>query len=103
MAFDGVTAKEYENVFSTPEGRKVLLHILTEMGFFRTDLKTDVDIALNNQAKRILQRCGKWPANVSGEKSMDIAVMLEERMCFVDAIFRDVDINAKRGENGNGQ
>jgi len=55
---DPVGADEYRAVFGSDTGRRVLTHILCEMGYFRIGQTTPEAIALNNQAKRILESCG---------------------------------------------
>ena len=54
----GVGIDEYRAVFESDVGRKVLAHILTEMGYFKVGNTSPEALALNNQAKRILECCG---------------------------------------------
>jgi len=49
----------YREVFSTPKGKRVLAHMLTELGFFdEVDLDNKMAISLQNYAKHLLYRCG---------------------------------------------
>ena len=47
-------------VYGTPEGRTALTDILNTAGFFRMDLETPQDIALENSAKILLSKIGIW-------------------------------------------
>lgn len=58
VAAVGVGVDEYRAVFTTGNGRRVLTHILTEMGYFKIVQSTPEATALNNQAKRLLENCG---------------------------------------------
>lgn len=49
---------DYRNVFDTPEGRRVLTHMLMEMRFFDGDVKSDEGHILRNYATRLIQRIG---------------------------------------------
>jgi len=51
---------DYRKVFMTsPEGQRVLTHILVNLGFFHED-GTDGSLMLQNEARRILKNCGVW-------------------------------------------
>lgn len=49
---------DYRNVFNTPEGRRVLTHMLYEMRYFDGDVNTEEGHMLRNYATRLLQRLG---------------------------------------------
>ena len=54
----------YRTCFSTGAGMRTLGDILSEAGFFDTDLKTPEEIAVQNFAKKILRKmglCGEDP------------------------------------------
>ena len=54
----------YKNLFSSLEGRMVLVDILGALGFFDTITGEDLTVVeqnvLNLHAKKILERCGFW-------------------------------------------
>lgn len=56
------TMVEYRNVFGTENGRKVLAHMLTELGVFDTGYTDAGSVALQDYGKRLLWRCGIWCA-----------------------------------------
>ncbi len=54
----------YRTCFSTDAGRRTLGDILSEAGFFDTDLKTSEEMAVENFTKKILRKiglCGEEP------------------------------------------
>lgn len=70
---DKDTVKAYRKVFSTPDGKKVLAHMLTELGFFDEVPVDDVmAVSLQNYAKHLLARCGI----IRGEVIYDVVSML---------------------------
>ena len=49
----------YREVFNSINGRKVLGHMLVELGFFDEAVPGDeAEVALQNYAKHLLNRCG---------------------------------------------
>ena len=52
------TVNSYRACFSSGEGRRVLVDILAEAGFFDTNLSTPEEIAVENFAKKILKKSG---------------------------------------------
>lgn len=48
----------YRDTFSTPNGKRVLGHILLEAGYFDVDLVSPEDIAVQNFAKKIIRNLG---------------------------------------------
>lgn len=58
---------DYRRVFSTPEGRRVLGHMLVELHFFDEIIDNPEEIALSNYARRLLRNLGIWKGlNVPG-------------------------------------
>lgn len=53
--------QKYRNLFSTPEGKEVLAHMLTLLHFF-DEMVRDEDIVLRNFANKILAILGVWQA-----------------------------------------
>lgn len=49
----------YRNLFSTPQGKRVLGDMLMELNFFQI-IETEKDRILSNYAKRLLYLCGGW-------------------------------------------
>ncbi|MCK5614053.1 hypothetical protein KAR91_69965 [Candidatus Pacearchaeota archaeon] len=47
-------------VYGTPQGRALLADLLNDLGFFSSVLETPVEIALENQAKILLEKLGVW-------------------------------------------
>ena len=75
----------YRNVFSSNEGRMVLIDILGALGFWDTVIPpniTDVEHnVLNLHAKKILVRCGLWkPENIVGNMMKTRKVKWGERI-----------------------
>jgi len=57
----------YRRVFSTPEGRRVLGHMLVELHFFDEIIESPEEIALSNYARRLLRNTGIWKGiNIPG-------------------------------------
>ena len=56
----------YRDCFSTPSGKRVLAHLLADMGFFDNTIKTQEELAVCNYAKTILVRLG-----VVGTQNLD--------------------------------
>lgn len=50
---------DFRRVFSTPQGKKVLTKILSDLYFFREDLDEE-EIVLSNYAKQLLSYFGSW-------------------------------------------
>lgn len=48
----------YRTCFSTDAGKRVLGHLMSEAGYFDTDLKTVEELAVLNYAKKILVNIG---------------------------------------------
>jgi len=58
-SFSDKLIEEYREVFSSLKGKRVLGHMLTEMGFFdEVNLDDKMAISLQNYAKHLLYRCG---------------------------------------------
>lgn len=58
------TVTAYRQTFSTESGKRVLVDILSQAGFFDTNLSTPEEIAVENFAKKILKKsglCGQVP------------------------------------------
>ncbi len=57
----------YRQCFLTDSGKRVLAHILTEGGYFDTDIITEGDIAVQNFTKKIVKNLGicQTPESVS--------------------------------------
>jgi hypothetical protein len=53
----------YRRVYNTPIGKKVLCHMLVELGFFNTSPASEGAVALQNYGKRILNHMGIWDAS----------------------------------------
>lgn len=49
--------KDYRECFSTAAGKKVLAHLLADMGFFDDNVKPE-EIILQNYARKILKNLG---------------------------------------------
>ena len=47
-------------VYGGPQGRALLADLLNDLGFFSSVLETPVEIALENQAKILLEKLGIW-------------------------------------------
>jgi hypothetical protein len=57
--------QDYRNTFTSPTGKKVLCHMLTELGFFDQVLETEEEKARADYAKRLLMLCGIFlPGNL---------------------------------------
>lgn len=50
--------KTYRECFLAPAGKRVLTHLLMDMGFWDDNLSTPQDIAVANYAKKIIKRLG---------------------------------------------
>jgi len=50
----------YRKVFLSEEGRKVLMHILNDLGFFQTEEVSEEIVVLQSYAKTLLERMGIW-------------------------------------------
>ena len=50
---------DYQAAFGTVQGRRVLNHLMAELGFFR-EPRNEEEIVLHNFAKRILRYMGIW-------------------------------------------
>jgi hypothetical protein len=48
----------YRRVYETPDGRRVLAHVLTELGFFDTDVKDEREMGRQDYARRLLWMLG---------------------------------------------
>jgi hypothetical protein len=48
----------YRDCFSTPSGKRVLAHLLADMGYFDNNLKSPEEVAVANYAKTLLVRLG---------------------------------------------
>lgn len=55
---DDLTLEYYRATFNTDSGKKVLAHLLADMGVFDSNLKTPEEVAIANYAKKILIRLG---------------------------------------------
>ena len=55
---DDLTLEYYRATFSTDSGKKVLAHLLADMGFWDSTIGTPEEIAVVNYAKKILMRIG---------------------------------------------
>lgn len=53
----------YRNLFSTPQGKAVLMDMLGELNFFNYT-NDERDMVLSNYAKRLLYLCGGWTCNL---------------------------------------
>ena len=60
------TLDYYRDTFSTPSGKRVLAHLLADMGFYDSKIYTVEEIAVANYAKKILIRLG-----VIGTQNLD--------------------------------
>ena len=58
MAKKDNQATSYRACFNTDAGRRVLGHLLSEAGYFDTDVKTPEEAAVLNYAKKILTNIG---------------------------------------------
>ncbi len=64
MAKANSNTTSYRTCFLTDAGKRTLGDILSEAGFFDTDLKTSEEMAVENFAKKILRKmglCGEDP------------------------------------------
>lgn len=57
-ALDAELVEAYQQTFGTPQGRKVIAHMLMEMRFFDADVQDEEGRHLRNYATRLLQRLG---------------------------------------------
>lgn len=68
----------YRRVFSSPEGKEVLHHMMIELGFYDNLTGDDPHaIARQNYARRILRLCGIWNVDMTEEvlqSFFDIAI-----------------------------
>lgn len=48
----------YRQCFLSDSGRRVLAHLLTEAGYFDSDMKTTEELAVLNYAKKIIKNMG---------------------------------------------
>lgn len=53
------TKTDYQSVFNSEQGVRVLTHMLNELNHFAI-VSTPEEIALQNYAKRLLHNIGKW-------------------------------------------
>ncbi len=59
MAEKGMSqVASYRACFGTDAGKRVLEHLLTDAGYFDTDLFSEGDIAVQNFAKKIIKNLG---------------------------------------------
>jgi hypothetical protein len=68
-----LTKDLYRSVFGTPNGIRVLTHLLTEMSFF-TPYPNEKEQILSNYAKRILENCGIYRDNSDDLESLITAM-----------------------------
>lgn len=71
--------KDYRNTFSSPSGRKVLCHIVTELGLFDQVMETEADRVRGDYAKRLLMLCGIWqPQNIEAIMDFLFQIPIQE-------------------------
>ena len=78
------TVLNYRQTFTTDSGRRVLAHILSESGYFDTDLKTVEELAVLNFVKGIV-------------KNLGVGITPEQTTEFVNKLF-EISINRKESE-----
>ena len=67
----------YRNVFGTPQGQRVLGHMLEELSFFGYSLNDEQRVNAN-YAKHLLDLCGLWPTKGTGRtKSRVVEVLFQ--------------------------
>jgi len=69
-----LTKRLYRSVFGTPEGQRVLAHMLQDMGFFADNVNTEEQMILFNYAKTILRRCGVFPDDQKDAPKMELVL-----------------------------
>jgi hypothetical protein len=52
----------YRSVFNTEDGRWVLMDILNDLGMWSATVEGVDEVALQNYARLLLQKCGAWQA-----------------------------------------
>jgi hypothetical protein len=52
--------RDYDAVFSGPQGRAVLAHMLFELDFFNDAIDTQEQRIRSNYARRLLGHLGRW-------------------------------------------
>jgi len=55
----------YRRVFGTPDGKRVLAHVLTELGFFDTAVQDEREMGRQDYARRLL-----WLIGVTDEQNI---------------------------------
>jgi hypothetical protein len=68
------TKRLYRSVFGTPEGQRVLAHMLQDMNFFADKLREPCDVAVADYAKTILRRCGLFPDSLEDAPQMELVL-----------------------------
>ena len=58
MIDDNTTTQYYRDCFGSDSGKKVLAHLLADMGFYDDNIQTVDEMAVSNYARRILKRLG---------------------------------------------
>jgi len=62
------TIELYRQVFSSPRGRKVFAHMVTELGLFDEVEPNDIGaVTLQNYAKHLCYRCGIYRGEIVDE------------------------------------
>lgn len=69
-----LTKRLYRSVFGSPEGQRVLAHMLMDMGFFSDNLNEGHQVVLANYAKSLLRRCGLFPDDPKDAPKMELVM-----------------------------
>jgi hypothetical protein len=67
----------YQRCFNTEDGFRVLLHLLSQLGFFR-ETETQQDVILANFAKKLLRNLGCWESGKGASLLQNILRVYKE-------------------------
>lgn len=84
MTDTAVTMPDYRAVFNCPIGHKVFAHMLYELGFGKTGLSGERDLARLEVANRLLQLAG-----ITGYEGLDPEKANKQRVSLITNMFNN--------------
>lgn len=73
------TIGSYRNIFSTPHGKEVLVHMLFDLGMFE-EVSTPEDMALRNYASRLLKILSGGEVSKDSIQAFSMKLMKQQLM-----------------------
>ena len=83
MSKQQVSRQDYRNLFSSDTGKRVLAHMLTELGFFSRSITSPREIHLSNYARELAGHC-RIIAELESDGCVDNRIELVEALMSVD-------------------